>query len=212
MIKKVVRIVLADDHSIFREGMKYVFHQNNDYKIIAEATNGHELIKIVSEVEADVIFVDVKMPVRDGIEATKKIRQNNQKVGIIGLSTFDNIEYFNSMIEAGANGFLLKNVTPEELIEAIDTVIEGNFFCSKEFAMLATGNYACFRPNIKLSEREKEVLKLICDGLSTTEIAKKLFLSTYTIEGHRKSLLIKTEMKNTASLVSYAIKSNLIKK
>ncbi len=208
-MKGIVRIIIADDHIIFREGLKNVLQSKGNYKVVGEACNGNELLIQLSKSEADVVFIDIKMPIIDGIEATKQIRSTNSKICILALSMFDNIELFNQMIQAGANGFLLKNATLEQLEEAIKCAMQGNFYCSEEFIHSSPNHYAT-KSKINLSEREKEVLRLICEGLSSAEIAKRLHLSNFTIEGHRKSLLIKTEMNNTASLVTFAIRNNFV--
>jgi len=208
----IVKIIIVDDHQIFRTGLGLILNGINNFKVIAEASRGAHLLEILKDNKPDVIFMDIQLPDIDGIELTKRIKKKSPEIKIIALTMFGEIEYFNKMIEAGANGFLLKKAENQELQDAIFAVMDDEYFFSKEFTNSPELNDVTRRSKIKirLTNRESEVLNLICEGYSTSEMADKLFLSAHTIEGHRKSIMQKTGAKNTASLVKFAITHNLI--
>ena len=206
----IIKIIIADDHAIFRAGLKLILDGISDCKVIAEASNGKELLQCLNKFQADIVFLDIRMPIMDGIETTRQIRSKYRELSIIALSMYSEIEYFNKMREAGVAGFLLKNTQPEELKEAIRAVCNGEQYFAKEFAQLVSGSVKKSKMAILLTNREKEILQLICNGLSTNEMAEKLHLSSHTVEGHRKSIMMKTDCNNTASLVAFAIKNQIV--
>ena len=211
-----IKIVIADDHEIFRDGLKLMLSKYPEIIVIGEAQNGKELIEMVNELQPDVILADIKMPVMDGIEATKKLTQSHPHTGIIGLSMFDEDDLIIDMLEAGAKGYLIKNSDKKEIIEAITTVYKQQpYYCrnttGKLIQMIANSKFNPYIKKEKLvfSEREKEIMALICQEYTNKEIGEKLFISTRTVEGHRFKLLEKIEVKNTVGLVVYAIKNNI---
>ncbi|MER3463260.1 MAG: DNA-binding response regulator [Chitinophagaceae bacterium] len=212
-----IKVVLADDHELFRDGFKTLLRKRKDIKFIGEAKNGLELANITSELKPDVVITDIKMPIMDGIEATKEITKKNQSVGIIALSMFNEDNLVVEMMELGAKGYLLKNAPKDEIISAIKTVYKGNhYFCSdtslKLAHLLGLGNFDVARKNaevVEFSEREKTIIRLICEGNSNKEIASKIFLSVRTVETHRDRIQEKMQVKNAAGVVVYAIKHKL---
>jgi DNA-binding NarL/FixJ family response regulator len=216
MIKKnvFITVVIADDHEIFRDGFKTMAKKFPEIKVIGEAQDGQELIEVVEKLHPDVVLTDIKMPRMDGIAATKYLVKLNANV--IALSMFDEDNLIMDMLEAGAKGYLLKNAAKQEIIQAIDTVHRGKtFYCKdtseKLLKMIVKSN---FNPYAKLkmpqfTQRELEVIRLICDQLSAKEIGVRLNLSTRTIEGHREKILEKMEVHNTAGIVVYAIKAGI---
>lgn len=213
-----IHIVIADDHEIFRDGLKLMLGKYPEIKIAGEAQNGRELVEMVNTLNPDVILTDIKMPVMDGIDAVKKIISNNKDAAIICLSMFDEDDLILDMIEAGAKGYLLKNSDKTEIIDAITTVYNGNYFYSKTTShkmikLLAKSRidpYAT-RSKPEFSEREIEIMQLICNENSNKEIGEKLFLSSRTVEGHRQRIMEKMDVKNSVGLVVYAIKNGLVK-
>lgn len=209
----IISIIIVDDHIIFRKGLRTILNEIIDVKVVAEAANGHELLELLKKKEADVILMDIKMPVMDGIEATKRVMAKYPKVKIIALTMHEEISYFNKMMEVGASGFLLKKTNQDELEQAILTVIKDENYYSEEF--MSSMEKPQFQParktDIVLTEREKEVLELVCKGKSNPEISKLLGLSQRTIDGHRARLFDKTGAKNAPNLVMFAIKNGLIK-
>ena len=209
----IVSIIIADDHEIFRKGLIAVLNEIPFIKVVAEASNGVELLKILKNTPTNIILMDIKMPQMDGIETTKKVTEQYPNISVIALTMHEGIGYFNQMIEAGAKGFLLKNTNKQQLQDAIAAVSDGQTYFSGEFSTLLniSNTYTPKKLNIDISEREKQVLELICKGLSNAEIAQKLGLSQRTIDGHKARLFEKTGAKNSANLVLFAIKNGIIK-
>ncbi|MEA2042943.1 MAG: response regulator transcription factor [Bacteroidota bacterium] len=209
---EIITVLIADDHVIFRKGLRAVLNEIPTLKVTAEATNGHEVLEEMKQLQADVILMDIKMPVMDGIETTKKVKEKYPETQVIALTMHEEIGYFNKMIQSGAMGFLLKRTGKKQLADAIENVYAGGTYFSEEFIMNETehGLNRKTKSQVKLSEREKQVLKLICQGNSNAEIAKYLGLSQRTIDGHRSRLFDKTGAKNAPNLVLFAMKNNLI--
>ena len=170
---EIVKIIIVDDHPIFRKGLNTILNELENAKVVGEAGNGHELFELLKNQKADLIFMDIKMPGMDGIETTRKVLQKYPDLKVIALTMFDEIGYFNEMTDAGATGFLLKKTTQEELSNAIEKVMSGESYFSEEF-MSSINKYFQPRkvPDIILTDREREVLELICKGWANPEIAK----------------------------------------
>ncbi len=211
-----IKIVIADDHEIFRDGLKLMLSKYPEIIFLGEAENGRELVQLVEQLNPDVILTDIKMPLLDGIEAAKKISASHPHIGIIGLSMFDEDDLIIDMLEAGAKGYLLKNSDKNEILEAIKTVYTHQpYYCrntsSKLMQMIASSRFNPYTKKEKatFSDREKEIIALICQECTNKEIAEKLFLSQRTVEGHRLKILEKMDVKNTVGLVVYAMKNNI---
>ncbi len=207
----IISIIIADDHIIFRKGLRTVLNEIPFVKVIAEASDGKELLNVMKKEAADIILMDIRMPKMDGVEATKKIRLKFPDTFVICLTMHEEISYFNQMIAAGANGFLLKKTNKEQLEKAIVTVYKGGNYYDEEFVIKPKNTPLPKKVHIKLSDREIEILEYICKGFSNAEIAEKLFLSQRTIDGHKTRLFEKTGAKNAPNLVMFALKNNLIK-
>jgi len=211
---KKIKIALVDDHALFRNGLKILLDTNPEFKVIGEATNGKEFIESLTTIVPDVVLMDINMPVMNGIEATEIATQKFQDIKIIALSMFGEEEYYYKMINAGVKGFLLKNSEINEVIEAIRQVNAGNSYFSQELLYNLIKNFKPHKEPVDetaaLSKREVQVLEEICKGLSNQEIADNLFISKRTVDKHRANLLSKTNSKNTANLIMYAIKNKLI--
>lgn len=209
----IIKLIIADDHIIFRKGLRTILNELDEIKVVGEASNGNELLDQLKHQPADVVLMDIRMPVMDGIEATRKVMEKYPDVRVIALTMHEEIGYFNQMVEAGACGFLLKKTNRDELQKAINMVMEGENYFSEEFISQAR-TLNKLRPKsaaIELTEREEEVLNLICKGYSNAEIGKYLGVSIRTVDGHRARLLEKTGAKNSPHLVMFAIKNGLIK-
>ncbi len=211
---KVYNIMIVDDHVLFRNGLKLLLNSNKDFKVVAEASNGKEFIDIIDVIPVDVVLLDISMPEMNGIEAAEIVLNKQPDLKIITLSMYGDEGYYYKMLEVGVSGFLLKESNIDEVYTALYNVIEGKSYFSQELLQNLINNMK--NPNEKsdeiknLSKREKEIISLICQGLSNIEIADKLFLSKRTIEKHRANILNKTNSKNTASLVMFAIKNNIV--
>ncbi|TWV94704.1 response regulator transcription factor [Chitinophaga pinensis] len=212
-----IRLVIADDHEIFRDGLALMLSRQPDITLVGQANNGRELLELLTSVEADVVMTDLKMPLMDGITATRALLQRNPDIKIIALSMFDEEELIVEMLEAGAKGYLLKNADKQEIIEAINSVYEDHiFYCRQTSARLAAmivkSRFNPSRENnpVTFTDREKEIIRLICQQFTAQEIGDKIFLSKRTVEGHRTRILEKMNVKNTAGVVVFALKNNLI--
>lgn len=213
-MKNKLKIYLVDDHNLFREGLKFLLSNCDYISKIHEAQNGKELLNNLLITKPDIILMDIEMPVLNGIETTKQALNLFPETKVIALSMYANENFYSEMIEAGAKGFLLKNSKFEDVQKAIIDVYEGKNFFSTEILDSIIRNLNQNKPKIKnqeITEREVEILYNICKGLSNHEIADYLYISKRTVDKHRENLLLKTQSKNTAGLVVYAIKNKLFK-
>ncbi len=206
-------VVLVDDHSLFRNGLKLLLNSSGKATVVAEASTGQEFLEIIKDYSDAIVFMDIEMPVKDGIEATREALSAYPDLRIIALTMFGEHEYYLKMIEAGVKGFLLKNSEIDEVIDSLDTVATGESCFSKELLLSLVKNIHTKEQKFsdsKLSDREIEILSLISKGFSNQEISEKLFISKRTVDKHRSNIIEKTGSKNTASLVMYAIKNGII--
>lgn len=217
MIQEKYKIVIVDDHSLFREGLRLLIEKEGIGEVVAEADNGLKLLEILKTSIPDVIVLDIDMPVMNGFEATEKIVKEYPNANILILSMHGDQDHYSQLIKAGAKGFVLKTSGKHELENAIRSVAKGESFFSSELLrkiIIDLSNPALKQNKdlikIDFTEREIEVLNLLCAGFTVSEIAEKLFLSVKTIEAHRSKLILKTETKNTIGLILFAIKNKIV--
>lgn len=207
--------MVVEDHEIFRKGIINLLNDIKDVEVMAEAENGKDFLEKIETIKPDIVFMDIRMPEIDGIEATKIAIAKNNKLKVIALSMHNEEDYLEKMLEAGAMGFLLKNATMVDIEKAIHSVMQGYRFFSEELMNILANKYIKKPEPVKedseFSKREIEVLQLICDGLTNHQIGEKLFISNRTVDGHRARMLEKIGAANTVGLVIYAIKNKLIK-
>ncbi len=212
--KNVYNIILVDDHALFRNGLKLLLGSNNHFRVVAEASNGQEFLDLIDIIPVDIVLMDISMPIMNGIEATELALSKKPDLKVITLSMYGDEAYYNQMMEVGASGFLLKESDIDEVFTALYTVVEGRSYFSQELLQNLIKNYQNSGEKSEslseLSEREREIISLICKGLSNIEIGEKLFVSKRTVEKHRANILTKTNCKNTASLVMFAIRNNIV--
>ena len=215
-----VNIAIADDEALFRRGLRLMLEDYPDFNVVLEAENGEDLLqKIRASAELpDVLLLDLKMPVMSGIEAAEVIRREFPSILIVVVSSHISNAFILNMIEMGAASYLGKNVSPEEVVETINMVMEKGFYYNAVVMQTIRENMTSKNPVkpqrsflVELTSREKEVLQLICQEFTNLEIAKKLFISGRTVEGHRNNLLSKLGCRNTAGLVIYAMQHGLVK-
>jgi DNA-binding NarL/FixJ family response regulator len=215
----MIRVILVDDHTIIRDGVRALLSEQEGLEVVGEAGNGQELLEMLAHTPADVVLMDINMPVMDGVEATRLLQEEHPQVRVLALSMLDHEEYVNRMFEAGAVGYVLKNAGKLEIVYAIRTVAQGRQFLCAELGvkflskLMRTPTQDASAPVKRpdtLSKRETEVLQLIAEGLTNAEIAEKLFTSKRTIETHRQNIIEKTQAKNTAALISYAVRQGLL--
>ncbi len=210
MEREKIKIAIVDDHTLFRNGLRGLIDGVNNCQVVAEASDGAEFLESAEAMSADVVFMDIAMPTLSGDKATAMALERNPDLKIICLSMFGDEKYYSRMVEAGAKGFLLKDSSIDEVFAAVDAVMNNDEYICREVLTALSGAMRRNDEDDTLSEREIDVLMGICRGLSTQEIADKLFLSKRTVDSHRANILEKTGSKNTASLVVYAIKNNLV--
>lgn len=211
------KVFIVDDHSIFKKGLTAQLKEFHFIELIGTAENGQDFLEKIETNMPEIVFMDIKMPIMTGIEATQIAIKKYPKLKIVALSMFGDEEYLQQMLDAGAKGFLLKNIEKDDLEKAIKTVLEGNNYFSQELLTIITSKFVT-KPNseklenkeLDISEREKEVLQLICQGYTNIEIGNMLNISPRTVDGHRANLLDKVGAKNSIGLVTYAIKNKLV--
>lgn len=207
----MIRLFLADDQKMFINGLQSILSEEENIKIEGIAHNGIELMSLLENHEPDVVLLDINMPQMDGIETCKVLKKKYEKIKILILSTYSNKSFVSNMVSLGADGYLLKNTGKEELVLAIESVYRGEPYYSSEIKELLNVNSKFTENEISfLSKREIEVLTLIGSGNTNSEIAELLFLSPYTVETHRKNMMHKLKLKNTAELVKYAVDRGLV--
>ena len=209
------KIIIVDDHLIFRQGLTSIITSENIATVVGEASNGIEFIELISKMKPDIVLMDIDMPHMNGLDATEKAIKLIPELKIIVFSMFSDEEYYHKMIERGVKGFILKTSGINELENAIHEVMKGESYFSNELLRKIISNFEQQNNNEQskkeiLSEREIEVLQQICLGLSTDEIGKKLFISPKTVKTHKSNLLAKTISKNTPALILYAIKNKIV--
>ncbi|MDD5571485.1 MAG: response regulator transcription factor [Bacteroidales bacterium] len=207
-----VKVAIVDDHEIFRNGLRMVVDSLDYTEVIAEAPDGMEFLKIIESKQPDIVLMDIKMPVMDGIEATAIAVKKFPKLNIIALTMFGDEKHLQEMIEAGAKGFLLKNIKKSELDIAMRSIMEGKNYYSGELLGFFTKKYFGNNPASEsgLTKKEMEVLVLSAKGYTSKEIAKQLYVCSATVNAHKTNILSKTNSKNVAELLIYAIKNKLV--
>ena len=205
-----MKIAIVDDHTILRNGLKMLLGAMENIEVVIEAANGKEFIDQLQHVEPDLTIIDINMPVMRGDEAIKIAREKFPDLKVIVLSMNSEEQYFKTMNDLGVDGYIIKESDYDELEHAIETVMKGGKYFSQELLLNMLNNRSPVH-NIELTDREREVLMYMCKGLSTSEIAEKLFISPRTVEKHRSDLLLRTATPNAVSLVVFAIKNGLVK-
>lgn len=214
----LIKVLLADDHQIVRDGIISILHGENEIVIVGEASNGCEVLNILDHTEADVVIMDISMPQMDGIECLQKLKYRYPGIGVLVLSMFDEERYVTKVCEAGANGYILKDTGKEELVRAIKVVFSGKPFYSSEISQIIIENHLNGDNKIgemqtsltSLSSREREVLTLILEEYANHEIADRLFISRRTVDTHKRNLLKKTKSKNITGLIKFALQNQLL--
>ena len=217
-VMKKIKIAIIDDHKLFRKGLISILQQNENLEVVFDAGNGREFLNHPQFLEIEVVLLDIEMPELDGIATTKLIRESNQELKIIILSMHDEDQFVLHLMEIGANGYLLKDTDTDEVVKAIMKVNDSGIYFSdfvsrimlRKMNKTQQSNNKIFNYKTDLSARELEVLRFICEGLTTSEIGEKMFISPRTVEGHRLRIMEKLGVNNTAKLVAFAIKNHLV--
>lgn len=207
----MIRILLADDHQLFLDGLKLLLKEEANINLVAEANNGKEVIDLLTRQEVDIAVLDVEMPQMDGLETSAYIREHYPDTKVLVLTMYNDQAFIRKLIEVGVNGYILKNKGKEELAEAIRDISEGKTYFGREVTnTLISGIQEVIKKkpekDIPLTRREVDVVRLIADGLSTPQIAERLFIAHSTVETHRRNLIDKTGVPNSKTLIKWAIK------
>ena len=213
----IIKVAIADDHKIFRKGVILSLRQYTNIKFVLEAENGEELLAGLAAAEPDVVLMDLRMPVKDGIEATKAISKDFPKIHVIVLTMYEDERFVSHLMENGANGYLLKSADPSEIKKAIiEVVAKGYYLNNFVNKVLLKKSHArtkivpSLTSEIVISDKEREVLRLLCMEFTATEIAQKMDISPRTVEAIKDRLMARFNVKNTAGLVFFAVRNNLI--
>jgi two-component system response regulator NreC len=213
-----IRVLLVDDHGVVRSGLRMLLENEQDIEIVGEASGGLQAIELVKQQRPDIVLMDVQMSDMNGIDATREIKRLYPETAVLTLTMYENEQYLLEMLKAGASGYIPKRAAPDELVEAIHTVQQGNVFLYPTVANLLVQNYLDMQDAIVeedegvdlLTSREREVLVLIAEGLTNPEIAQKLYISAKTVDRHRENMMQKLNVHSRIDLVKFAIKSELI--
>jgi DNA-binding NarL/FixJ family response regulator len=212
----MVNIAIVEDHTLFREGLKSLLEPSSEYKIVAEFANGRDFVDNMFNYNIDLVLIDIEMPVMNGIDATYEAKMKNPSLRFIALSMYSEQRYYYEMIKAGVSGFVLKEATTDELDKAISDVMNDQSYFSPKLLQQVAINIPEMEAKqklmnkLELTEREIEVMNLICKGFSNNEISESLFVSVKTVETHKTRLLKKTGTKNSTGLILFALKNKLI--
>ena len=215
---EIIEILIADDHELILNGIRNMLKPIKQYKIVANAMNGEEAVEKAIELKPDVIFMDISMPLLNGIEAARIISEKVPEIKILALTQHEENEYVLQFLNAGGHGYLLKNSTKDDFIEAIDTVLSGGRFLSKQVSEQMINKLVTKRDftledeldNIHLTKREKEIIQKIADDFSNQQIADELHISLRTVETHRRNIMQKLKVKTVVALLKYASQHNII--
>jgi DNA-binding NarL/FixJ family response regulator len=207
----MINILIADDHKMVIDGLKALLSEEKNIKVIGQALSGNEVIRFLKQNsdQVDLIILDINMPDADGIETAKHVHHQYPRIKILILSMYNRPLFIKNLIEAGVSGYILKNTGKEELLSAISKITNGEDYFSAEItkSIMTSFKEVHLATEAQLTKREQEILRLLAKALTTHEIAEQLFLSTHTIDTHRKNLLSKLNLKNTPALVKYAIEN-----
>jgi DNA-binding NarL/FixJ family response regulator len=206
------KIILCDDHAIFRQGIRATLATEDSVEILAEAENGLECIDLVERFSPDVLFLDINMPDMDGLECVQEVKKRFPDVKVITLTQYDEKRFVKQMMKFGADGYILKSTSRKEMLTAIQRVMSGKQYLAEEADRHLQGLQTEDEPNRlfpQLSDREKEIIKLLCNEKSTKQIAEEIFLSANTIESHRANIFKKVGVSNVAGLVRWAVHNGL---
>ena len=211
MSDRAIKILIADDHTIVRQGLKLILSAHADLQVVGEAANGREAVEMAEKLRPDIVLMDVAMPELNGIEATRKMMEANSRIRILVLSMHKESVYVREILRAGARGYILKDAIDTELLSAVRSVARGDGYISPAVSGALIDNFQkSGNPVDALSPREREVLQLIAEGKTNKEIATKLNLSVYTVDSHRGKIMEKLNLHSTGELVRFAMKNGLV--
>lgn len=214
---ETIKVLLADDHELVLDGLKLILERDDRFEVIGEAYDGEELLrKIRMAPELDIVVLDINMPKKDGIQVTREIKSTYPEVKVLILSMYNRKEFVKNLVDVGIDGYILKNAGKQELLKALETLSGGDPYYGEEVTKTIMKSYQKKKVfdnpiDVELSTREKEIVKLIANELTTAEIADQLFISVYTVDTHRKNILAKLGVKNAAGIMKFALQTGIVK-
>lgn len=213
-----IRVLLADDHGVVRKGLRLLMDEHPEVEVVGEAADGREAVRLARELIPDVVLMDIAMPLLNGIDAAAQIRSQNERISVIILSMYSDEQYLVRALNAGARGYLLKESAEDDVWRAIEAVSKGKPYFSPGMTQVLVEDYVRVMkqgtlkgPYELLTDREREVLQMLAEGNTNKEVAKILNLSLYTVESHRTNMMQKLGLHNTAEIVLYAVRKNIIR-
>jgi len=212
-----IKVIIADDHQMILDGLRLLLSQDKTIEVIDEALDGEEVIaKVKGAEELDIVILDINMPRKDGIEVTKILKSSFPEVKILIVTMYSRKEFVKNLVEAGVDGYILKNAGREELLLAVHSLAKGEPYYSEDITETIMKSYQKSKVfdnplEIEMTEREKDIIRLISDGLSTSEIGEKLYVSAHTVNSHRKHILSKLHVKNSAGVIRFGIQTGIVK-
>jgi DNA-binding NarL/FixJ family response regulator len=216
-MKNKINIIIAEDHPLFRDGLKTMLNLDSRFEIIAEVEDGNNLLKMLEFVKPDLILMDINMPILNGIDATKFIATHFNDIKVIALTMHDERSSIMEMMDAGANGYILKSADKEEIMKAINTVLNGDdYYCKRVKSSIINliepkKSTNCYRKLISFNDKEIKIINFLCEELNSDEIAKEMYLSKKTIDGIRIKIKNDLDVRNSIGIVKYAIRNGLYK-
>ena len=215
---KKIRVLLADDHGVVRKGLRLLLEEHPEVEVVGEAADGREAVRLARELSPDVVLMDIAMPLLNGIDAAAQIHSQSERIGVIILSMYSDEGYLVRALNAGARGYLLKESAEDDVWRAIESVSHGKPYFSPGMTEVLVEDYVRGKksgvltdPYELLTDREREVLQMLAEGNTNKEVAKMLTLSTYTVESHRTNMMQKLGLHNTAEIVLYAVRKNIVR-
>lgn len=205
-----IAVFIVDDHFMVIEGIRSLLQEERDIELIGHASGGLECLRFLKGKQPDVILMDINMPEQSGVELCRDVKNQYPGIFVIGLSTFNQYSYIDSMMQQGASGYLLKNASKEELVDAIHTAMKGKLYLSDEAARTLKNAADTVKEIPMITRREKEILRMIAAGHTNPQIAEQLYISLSTVDSHRKNLMRKLNLKNTALLIRWAVENKLV--
>lgn len=212
-----IKILVADDHQMIIDGMKLMLSQTADFEVVAEAHDGEEVLRVIDSLtELDLVILDINMPKKDGIGTAKEIKGQFPEVKVLIVSMYKQPEFIKNLIQTGVDGYLLKNSGKAELEKAIRCLMHDEPYYDKEITKTVIKSFQKNKIfdsplDVDITDREKDVIRLIAEGLNSAEIAEKLFISPHTVDSHRKKILSKLNVKNSAGVIRFGIQTGIIK-
>ena len=214
----MIKVFIADDHAIVREGIVSLFLRERDFKVVGQASDGEEAIEKIQQTKPDVVIMDISMPKINGIDAMERLLKEGSKAKFLVLTQHEKQEYIRLAMHAGASGYLVKYSITQDVIDAVRSISRGEFYFSPSISKIFIAEYvqksrqkSLPRTDLQLTTREEEILRFIAEGLSSRQIAEKLFVSSRTVEFHRANIIQKLGIRDVAGLTRYAIKQGLVK-